>query len=176
MLSNTWLRAGESYQVDQAPQPVLAVEQFQDGTERKRDGKKHGGVAAAGRMRALQQPQGVGHHVGQDGMRQHAHLQKQEGVVLIRVGRSRPTHDLVGLSRFPYPLHGVLVIGQVVKAQRHPGGSHRRSGYFQQLLNASMSYKLCRKLFVQQQRRQVLGQKDKRSRGRQEVDLWVSVN
>lgn len=55
-----------------------------------------------------------------------------------------------------YPFHGVLVIGKVVEAQRNSSGSHRRPGDFQQLLNSSVSHKLGSKLFMQQQRCQVL--------------------
>lgn len=39
-----------SYQIDKTSEPVLLVKQLQDSTERKGDGKEHGGVAAAGRM------------------------------------------------------------------------------------------------------------------------------
>lgn len=39
-----------AYQIDKAPEPILLVEELQNSTERKGDGKEHGGVAAAGRM------------------------------------------------------------------------------------------------------------------------------
>lgn len=55
-----------------------------------------------------------------------------------------------------YPFHGVLVVCKVVEAQRHSRGSHGRPWDFQQLLNSSVSDKLCSKLLVQQQRCQVL--------------------
>lgn len=42
--------AGLSYQIDEASEPILLVEELQDGTERKGDGEEHGGVAAAGCM------------------------------------------------------------------------------------------------------------------------------
>lgn len=51
----------------------------------------------------------------------------------------------------PYPLHGILVVGQVVEAQRHPCGGHGRLGDLQQLLNPSMDHKLGGKLLMQQQ-------------------------
>lgn len=54
---------GLSYQIDEASEPVLLVEQLQDGTERKGDGEEHGGMAAARRMRAFQQPQRVTNHI-----------------------------------------------------------------------------------------------------------------
>ena len=63
-----------TYQVDQAPEAVLPVEELQDGPEGEGDGEEHGGVAAARRVGTLQQPQGVAHHVRQDGGWQHAHL------------------------------------------------------------------------------------------------------
>lgn len=63
-----------------------------------------------------------------------------------------------------YPFHGVLVIGKVVEAQRHSGRSHRRPGDFQQLLNSSLSHELCSKLLVQQQRGQVLRERNKQIR------------
>ena len=63
-----------SYQVDQAPEAVLPVEELQDCPEGEGDGEEHGGVATARRVGTLQQPQGVAHHVRQDGGRQHAHL------------------------------------------------------------------------------------------------------
>lgn len=56
----------------------------------------------------------------------------------------------------PYPFHGILVIGKVVEAQWHSSSCHWRPGDFQQLLNSSMSNKLCSKLLVQQQRSQIL--------------------
>lgn len=55
-----------------------------------------------------------------------------------------------------YPLHSILVVGQVVETERHPRGSHGWSGDLQQLLHPPMSYKLCCKLLVQEQRGQVL--------------------
>ena len=62
-----WITSGEllvlSYQIDKASEPVLLVKKLQDGTERKGDGEEHGGVAAAGCMRALQQPQRVTNHI-----------------------------------------------------------------------------------------------------------------
>lgn len=51
------------YQIDKPPEPILLVEQLQDGTERKRDGEEHGGVAAAGRVRAFQQPECVTNYI-----------------------------------------------------------------------------------------------------------------
>lgn len=39
-----------SYQIDEAAEPVLLVQELEDGTERKGDGEEHGGVTAAGRM------------------------------------------------------------------------------------------------------------------------------
>lgn len=54
---------GLSYQVDEASQAILLVEQLQDGTKGKGDGEEHGGVAAAGGVRAFQQPQRVADHV-----------------------------------------------------------------------------------------------------------------
>lgn len=52
-----------SYQVDEASEPVLPVEELQDHPKGKGDGEEHGGVAAAGRMRAFQQPQCVTNHI-----------------------------------------------------------------------------------------------------------------
>lgn len=52
-----------SYQIDKASQAVLLVKQLQDGAEGEGDGEEHGGVAAAGGMRAFQQPQRVADHV-----------------------------------------------------------------------------------------------------------------
>lgn len=48
----------------------------------------------------------------------------------------------------PYPLHGILVVGQVVEAQGHPCGGHGRLGDLQKLLNSSMGHKLGCKLLM----------------------------
>lgn len=37
----------DTYQINEASEPVLLVKQLQDGSERKGDGKEHCGVAAA---------------------------------------------------------------------------------------------------------------------------------
>lgn len=57
------ITCGLSYQVDEASEPILLVEELQDGAERKGDGEEHGGVAATGCMRAFQQPQRVTNHI-----------------------------------------------------------------------------------------------------------------
>lgn len=62
------------YQVHEASQAVLFVEELEDGSEGEADGEEHGGVTAAGRVRALQQPQRVAYHLRQQRMRQHADL------------------------------------------------------------------------------------------------------
>lgn len=68
---------GLLYQIDKTSKPVLLVEQLQDGTEGKGDGEEHGGVTAAGRMWAFQQPQRVANYIWQDGVGQHADLEKR---------------------------------------------------------------------------------------------------
>lgn len=49
-----------------------------------------------------------------------------------------------------YPLHGVLIVGQVVEAERNPGCCNGRSRDLQKFLHPSMSNKLCSKLLMQQ--------------------------
>lgn len=57
------------------------------------------------------------------------------------------------------PLHGVLVVGQVVQTQGHSGGGHRRPGDLQQHLNPPVGDELGRKLLMEEQRRQILERK-----------------
>lgn len=47
-----------------------------------------------------------------------------------------------------YPFHSILVVGKVIEAQRNTSSSHGGPGYFQQLLNSSMSHKLSSKFLV----------------------------
>lgn len=68
-----------AYQVDQPPQAVLLVEEVEHGSEGEADGEEHGGVAAAGGVRTLQQPQRVVHHLRQQRVGQHTHLRQAEG-------------------------------------------------------------------------------------------------
>lgn len=58
--------------------------------------------------------------------------------------------------RFPHPLHGVLVISQVVEAQGHPCCCYRGPWDFQKLLHATVSHKFSSEFLVQQQGGQVL--------------------
>jgi len=83
--------ASPPYQVDEAPQPVLPVKELQHGAEGEGDGEEHGGVAAAGRVRALQQPQRVADHVRQDGVGQHAHLEGED----TPINTGAHTHTLI---------------------------------------------------------------------------------
>ncbi len=75
-----------AYQVDEPPQPVLFVEELEHGSEGETDGEEHGGVAAAGGVRALQEPQRVAHHLRQQRMRQHTHLTHTQKTVRHRRG------------------------------------------------------------------------------------------
>ena len=52
-----------SYQVDEASEAVLPVEEFQHSSVGEGNGEEHGGVAAARGVGTLQQPQSVAHHV-----------------------------------------------------------------------------------------------------------------
>ncbi len=77
-----------AYQVDEPPQPVLIVEELEHGSEGETDGEEHGGMAAAGGVRALQEPQRVAHHLRQQRMRQHTHLRNQRNTA-VRHKRAR---------------------------------------------------------------------------------------
>ena len=64
--------------------------------------------------------------------------------------------DELNMKLKHYPLHGVLVVGQVVQTQGHAGRSHGRPRDLQQLLHASVRDELCCKLLMEQQGGQIL--------------------
>lgn len=72
------VKVTDAYQINKTSEPILPVKQLQDGTERKRDGEEHCGVAAARCVRAFQQPQRVTDHICQDGVGQHADLESKQ--------------------------------------------------------------------------------------------------
>lgn len=64
--------------------------------------------------------------------------------------------DVLCVCVYAYPLHGVLVVSQVVEAEGNSCCRHGRPGDLQELLNSSMSDELGSKLLVEEQRGQIL--------------------
>lgn len=118
----------------------------------------------------LQAPQGVGDHVRKHSVRERAHLvwwgvkRDSSGRVVPSLvekclkGKNNDGRRRGGPPRVrvcvcvcaQYPLHGVLVVGQVVEAEGDPGGSQRGSWDPQQLLDTALGHKLPRKPLVQE--------------------------
>lgn len=113
-----------AYQVDEPPQPILFVEEIEHGSEGETDGEEHGGVAAAGGVRALQEPQRVAHHLRQQRMRQHAHLTQPEEADTHNSKTQKSSGCAHRVRTASYPLHSVLVVCEVIEAQGDAGGSH----------------------------------------------------
>ena len=60
------------------------------------------------------------------------------------------------LQQASYPLHGILIISQIIQTQGNTGGRHGGTWNIQKLLHSTMSHKLSSKLLVQQQGGQIL--------------------
>lgn len=65
-----------------------------------------------------------------------------------------------------YPLHGILIVSQVVEAERNSCRCHGRPGDLQEFLNSSLSNELRRKLLMKQQRGEILRREEKKKKRR----------
>lgn len=61
-------------QVDEVSQAVLPIKELQQWPEAEAHAEEHGGLQESRRLRPLQAPKGVGHHLLQHTLRQGAHL------------------------------------------------------------------------------------------------------